>query len=161
MPADSFVGLDSLTILDLSKNKIQRIENGTFVIKTLQILKLSDNRISNITENAFETLASLETLLLDRNKLENIPSRLFYNISCLTYLDLSNNNLLSVSKINIMRYMKKIINFYKINLIFSANGHRVRKSENAAQSRLAREFFDGATRLYLFKVFETRETGLV
>lgn len=97
VPADCFVGLDSVTILDLSKNKIQRIENGTFAIKTLQILKLSDNRISHITENAFEALTSLETLLLDRNKLENIPSRLLNNLSCLTYFDLSNNNLLSVS----------------------------------------------------------------
>lgn len=97
MPSDSFVGLDSLQILDLSKNKIQRIENGTFSLKTLQILKLSDNKICNISENAFESLQALETLLLERNKLQSIPTRLFQNVDCLTFLDLSSNNLMSVS----------------------------------------------------------------
>ncbi|KAI8428919.1 hypothetical protein MSG28_007544 [Choristoneura fumiferana] len=90
IPSDSFIGLDSLRVLDLSNNKIQQIENGTFFLRTLRILKFSENRIVNITENAFEDLISLETYL-DSNMFPSLPSRTLDYMPKLAIIKLSGN----------------------------------------------------------------------
>lgn len=80
-------GLNS-TRLDLSKNKINNIEESAFNnMPFLTYLDLAENRISNLPHNLFLNTNKLDTLILSRNEFDTFPN--FRSFSLKT-LDLSN-----------------------------------------------------------------------
>nr|ARK36624.1 G-protein coupled receptor GRL101 [Sagmariasus verreauxi] len=89
---------DNMVYLDLSRNHIQHIKNGTFrYLWRLRILILSQNNLTNLTEGAFDGLHNLRTLHLDGNQIASLGPVAFYGLAALPTLDLSHQSLNLIS----------------------------------------------------------------
>ena len=78
--------------LDLSNNKIQKLDPNTFVnFTSLTSLKLNNNLINDIDLAWFVNMPFLTTLNLNNNRLTYLPTGIFYGLTSLTSLDLSYN----------------------------------------------------------------------
>ena len=85
-----------LNLLDLSDNSISDLQHGQIVSQTLHTLKLSNNLISTISQDALKALLispSLRTLDLSRNKISSFPAIDSHEPSSLFLLNLSSNRL--------------------------------------------------------------------
>ncbi|XP_063695516.1 leucine-rich repeat-containing protein 15-like [Culicoides brevitarsis] len=95
----SFHAAGSLKMLNLEKNRLQKIIDESFQgARALKLLKLNKNNISSIEEKAFSGLESLTELDLSRNDIEFLPENVFRDISTLEKVDLSFNKLQTVPK---------------------------------------------------------------
>lgn len=111
--------LQSLATLDLSNNRLFRLDDAAFTtLPQLSVLDLSNNNELKVMDKAFLgledclltlilnnvsltsvpelSLPSLRELHLSRNELPSVPQELAYNLSALRKLDLSINDLTSV-----------------------------------------------------------------
>ncbi len=86
--------LESLELLDLKKNKINKICIDLSKLKSLRYLNLKYNNISQIS-NSLINLRKLRELYLNENDLEQLPSEIG-NLSLLKELNLYNNQLKSI-----------------------------------------------------------------
>lgn len=95
---ETFRGLSRLALLDLSNNKLTRVDVRLFEdAKNLQLLDLSDNAIEIIAERAFFDLPDLQVLRLSRNKLSSIDINHFSgNLNGLRRLLLDANRLVHI-----------------------------------------------------------------
>ncbi|XP_007890480.1 leucine-rich repeat transmembrane protein FLRT3 [Callorhinchus milii] len=82
-----------LKLLFLSRNHLSSIPPG--LPKTTEELRLDDNRISSISEDALKSLTGLKRLVLDGNLLTNrgLADEVFMNLVNLTELSLVRNSL--------------------------------------------------------------------
>lgn len=62
-----------------------------------QVLKFSNNSISNITKDTFTGLVNLKVLRLDNNSIDHLPDQVFVHLRSLQELDLSLNRITSIS----------------------------------------------------------------
>ncbi len=77
--SQSFNGLINLTELDLSSNQIASLPNGLFDSCTaLKIVNLSYNKIIKLETSTFQNLVNLEELYLSLNSIEELDSNLFH-----------------------------------------------------------------------------------
>jgi len=91
LAANAFVGLPSLTLLDLSRNIISDISQGAFNgLNSIQAMHLWGNNLTTIDENAFQGLENLNNLTLGDNMIEEIPTRSFKHLKNLTTLEVLN-----------------------------------------------------------------------
>uniref|UniRef100_A0A673N7N0 Podocan-like n=1 Tax=Sinocyclocheilus rhinocerous TaxID=307959 RepID=A0A673N7N0_9TELE len=90
---EAFRKLRILETLDLSGNKLQTLPLG--LPKSLQVLKVKDNQMTEIPEGALMGMGSLRELYLTSNqlKLNSIYQGAWQELSALTTLDLSGNML--------------------------------------------------------------------
>lgn len=89
----TFVGLTSLTILNLRGNFLDTIGYGIFAsLQKLEELNLGQNRISKIENGAFNGLPNLRVLVLDDNQLSIVPSTALLPLPNLAELFLGINN---------------------------------------------------------------------
>ncbi|XP_043086079.1 podocan isoform X1 [Puntigrus tetrazona] len=90
---EAFRKLRILETLDLSGNKLQTLPLG--LPKSLQVLKVKDNQMSEVPEGALTGMSSLRELYLTNNqlKLNSIYQGAWQELSALTTLDLSGNML--------------------------------------------------------------------
>uniref|UniRef100_A0A8C1KZ55 Podocan n=1 Tax=Cyprinus carpio TaxID=7962 RepID=A0A8C1KZ55_CYPCA len=90
---EAFRKLRILETLDLSGNKLQTLPLG--LPKSLQVLKVKDNQMTEIPEGALMGMSSLRELHLTNNqlKLNSIYQGAWQELSALTTLDLSGNML--------------------------------------------------------------------
>ncbi|GFO25043.1 leucine-rich repeat and immunoglobulin-like domain-containing nogo receptor-interacting protein 2 [Plakobranchus ocellatus] len=87
----AFIQLPELKSLDLSQNKIGRLETGSLEgLDNLLSLNLSHNQLSDLGM-ALTDLEKLTSLDLSINSLKIIPEGTFTNLSSLTYLKLDGN----------------------------------------------------------------------
>ncbi|KAH9525095.1 hypothetical protein Btru_000319, partial [Bulinus truncatus] len=84
---------DHLKNLNLSLNKLTKINEDTMSNFKLKALNLSHNLISSLTSEAFNSQYNLMTLDLSYNSIPEIPFRFSQNLSELIYLRLNNNNI--------------------------------------------------------------------
>ncbi|XP_014259123.1 toll-like receptor 6 [Cimex lectularius] len=109
LPNELFCPLYSLTHLNMSRNRLQKVlELGfsdwgagpTAPGKTcnvgLEELDISANEISAIPDNAFTSLRSLQKLLLQDNNIETMADRAFVGLVSLQYLNASSNRLVAL-----------------------------------------------------------------
>lgn len=89
--------IEYLEVLNLSKNLITRISNETFEgLIRLRGLNLSQNEISTLEPFALSKMTNLEVLNMRSNKLKSLESNCFVGIKKLTSLDLSSNELSTI-----------------------------------------------------------------
>ncbi|KAL3276818.1 hypothetical protein HHI36_012179 [Cryptolaemus montrouzieri] len=92
--AATFTGLVRLVVLDISYNKIAKLEQSLFRdLYSLQILRLNDNQIEIIPENTFSALYNLHTLIISNNKIARIDGDTFNGLYVLSLLSLDNNKI--------------------------------------------------------------------
>ncbi|KAK6623725.1 hypothetical protein RUM43_009578 [Polyplax serrata] len=92
VPIESLKNLKTLSLLDLSKNRITKIPDGAFSTLNLLTLKLSDNNVS-LAPFAFRGLeGSLKNLNLKGTKQKRIPEAV-RGLKSLAFLDLAQNAL--------------------------------------------------------------------
>ena len=85
--------VDNLEYLDISNNRIEFIESGSFDnLISLEILLLSRNKLNSIN-GSFKYLESLQLLDLSFNFIETIPERIFSDLFKLEILDLTHNKI--------------------------------------------------------------------
>jgi len=91
----TFFGLDRLQILDLDRNRISAIERGALghVTNSLQVLRLSSNHISALSDSIFTDARRLRVLTLASNRLRFIDARIFAGLRQLQTLYLANNHI--------------------------------------------------------------------
>ena len=113
---DTFSDLLNLRQLDLSFNRMSRVDAGTFKpLRALNGLQLHHNEIESISEDAFSSLQSLQTLVLSNNRLTRLDSQPFSGLHGLMFLSLDNNRLESLHE----ELFKNISSLLELNL--SAN----------------------------------------
>eukprot|EP00058_Branchiostoma_floridae_P005222 XP_002590710.1 hypothetical protein BRAFLDRAFT_89516 [Branchiostoma floridae] len=84
----------SICSLDLSTNKIKKIQPGAFSnLPRLQVLKVINNQIRNIQPGTFANLPQLEELRLADNDMTLIQPGVFSNLPRLQSLELSRNQI--------------------------------------------------------------------
>lgn len=89
-----FRNSNALSVLDLSKNNIEKLDEHTFSLANqLTELHLSKNLIQSIHVNAFSGLAQLKILNLDHNKIQLIPANCFTPLTQLKSIRLSYNSI--------------------------------------------------------------------
>ncbi|XP_064652954.1 G-protein coupled receptor GRL101-like [Lineus longissimus] len=94
-----FAGRENITILDLTDNNIDGIEEGSFnSLWRLKSLFLSYNNITRIAKGAFIGLRNVKSLHLEGNHIESLSSQAFDGLSSLTTLDLTRQNLTSIQE---------------------------------------------------------------
>lgn len=87
--------------LDLSKNKINTIENGAFILMSqLTFLDLSENRIYDLNSMMFTENPHLDTLILSRNYFSKIPT---FNSQSLRSLRLSSCQITTMDRDDLRR----------------------------------------------------------
>lgn len=92
--AATFVGLKQLVMLDLSANKISRLEAHIFrPLSSLQVLKLEENYIDQLPAGIFADLSNLHTLILSNNRISVIEQRTLQGLHSLQILSLDYNRL--------------------------------------------------------------------
>lgn len=90
----TFPGMLQLVVLDISFNKISKLEPSLFRdLYRLQILRLESNVIETIPENTFSSLYNLHTLILSNNRLSAIDGYTFNGLYVLSLLSLDNNDI--------------------------------------------------------------------
>ncbi|XP_062568633.1 G-protein coupled receptor GRL101-like [Saccostrea cucullata] len=83
-----------LQYLDLSENFIEKIEKDDFVdLPNILYLKIRNNRLLDIHENAFSVISKLINVDLSKNRLRSLKRSHFIYLSNLKYLYLQNNNI--------------------------------------------------------------------
>lgn len=94
----SFNTLTELKHLNLSFNKISNISENAFQKNyKLKSLSLMSNEIKHLHPNTFSTLVDLESIDLTRNHLKKLEKHLFINNRNLVYLDVKFNELSEIS----------------------------------------------------------------
>ncbi|KAF9407044.1 hypothetical protein HW555_012801 [Spodoptera exigua] len=89
---ESFNDLNSLTYLDLSMNKIQRLKLGVLdEPKKLTYLNLSYNQITEFPLGLFDQITNLDLIDLKGNKINKLELGIFDPLPKLKFVDLSSN----------------------------------------------------------------------
>ncbi|XP_023014533.2 toll-like receptor Tollo [Leptinotarsa decemlineata] len=108
-PEELFCPLNSLTHLNLTRNKLQNVSalgfsdwgNGPLApghacVNGLEVLDLSNNDIISLSDNGFSALRSLEKLFLQENFISTLGDRAFVGLTTLNTLNLSSNYLIAL-----------------------------------------------------------------
>ncbi|XP_076065334.1 toll-like receptor Tollo [Oratosquilla oratoria] len=97
--SETFTDLIRLAILDLSYNKIVRLDAATFRdLTNLQALNLHQNQIEIISDNTFSELFRLHTLVLSSNRLSTIGAFTFSGLVGLHVLHLDDNMIYDINE---------------------------------------------------------------
>ncbi|KAI4458681.1 slit [Holotrichia oblita] len=91
---DTFSGLIRLVLLNLSYNRITKLDPSFFRdLYTLQILNLNHNSLETIPADTFAPMNNLHTLLLSYNKITYLDAYSLNGLYVLSLLALDNNSL--------------------------------------------------------------------
>lgn len=90
--AEAFDQLENLFELDLSYNKLKKIQPGWFHKSTIDYLDISNNQVTTIETNAFISLP-VTHIFLQNNNIANINTQAFSNLQRLNLLNISGNRL--------------------------------------------------------------------
>lgn len=93
-PASSpvcFQNLTKLTSLDVSKIKIDKISNATFIgLSALDRIYIIDCNVQSIEDGSFKDLTNLKRMMLDNNPISEIRQEIFIGLDNLTTLSMRN-----------------------------------------------------------------------
>ncbi|KAF5283016.1 hypothetical protein FQA39_LY04887 [Lamprigera yunnana] len=90
--SDTFSGLIRLVLLNLSYNRISKLEPAFFKdLYTLQILNLERNSLQSIPADTFAPMSNLHTLIISYNKITYLDAYSLNGLYVLSLLGLDNN----------------------------------------------------------------------
>ncbi|XP_038156033.1 uncharacterized protein LOC119793123 [Cyprinodon tularosa] len=89
----------ALQLLSAERNLLEQLPEGLDTIKSLQIVQLSFNRISNLKPGILSDLHQLQELHLQHNFITHLHPKLFHNLDQLKVLDLSFNMLTNMQQL--------------------------------------------------------------
>ncbi|XP_041833581.1 leucine-rich repeats and immunoglobulin-like domains protein 3 [Melanotaenia boesemani] len=89
---------NTLQVLRLTRNRISTIPSKIFQLPNLQHLELSRNRVRRVEGLTFHGLHALRSLKMQRNGLSRLMDGAFWGLSNMEVLQLDYNNLTEVSK---------------------------------------------------------------
>ncbi|XP_059900082.1 toll-like receptor 13 [Gadus macrocephalus] len=115
--------LPNLLRLDLTRNRISKIESSTFVVQiSLKMLILNNNRLCKLQEGMFDGLVNLIELRLTSNQIQTVEPASFKSLSKLRILDLGHNKLRHLTNI-FLQHTPHLQNLYipanKISTFYS------------------------------------------
>ncbi|TWW61778.1 Leucine-rich repeats and immunoglobulin-like domains protein 1 [Takifugu flavidus] len=87
----------TLQVLRLSRNRISQIPVRAFQLPRLTLLELNRNRIRQVEGLTFQGLSSLEVLKLQRNSISKLTDGAFWDLAKMKALHLDYNNLTEVN----------------------------------------------------------------
>lgn len=94
---DDFTGLGDLEMLDMSQNKLSELPDRVFIsLSSLRNLDLSANQITHISQESFAGLDLLERLYIYSNLIQTIHPNAFDDLGHLLELKLQGNQLSSL-----------------------------------------------------------------
>lgn len=94
---DTFSGLVRLIVLNLSHNRVTKIDSLLFQdLNSLQFLSLEHNNVARIADGAFSNLKNLHSLSLAHNHIIEVDSSHFSNLYVLNQLFLDGNRITKV-----------------------------------------------------------------
>ncbi|XP_029500918.2 vasorin a [Oncorhynchus nerka] len=109
---DDFTGLGELEMLDLSQNKLTEVPDGVFeTLSSLRNLDLSANYITHIAKDSFSGLMQLERLYLHGNRIKSIQSEAFEVLEDLLELKLQGNQLTGLPMLRLPRLLLLDLSF--------------------------------------------------
>ncbi|CAL8363716.1 unnamed protein product [Arctogadus glacialis] len=92
--------LPNLLRLQVTRNRISKIESSTFVVQiSLKVLMLNNNRLCKLQEGMFDGLVNLIELYLASNQIQTVAPASFKSLSKLKILDLGHNKLRHLTNI--------------------------------------------------------------
>ena len=115
----SFIKMDYLTRLELNQNKLESIDGliSSLDVTSLAILDVSANRIRRIEAKFPPNLKSLTLLFLNNNEIEFISDFTFENLVNLGTLYLDNNKLKKISQFTLAKLVKLSALYFSGNLL--------------------------------------------
>ncbi|XP_047529676.1 leucine-rich repeat transmembrane neuronal protein 3 [Vanessa atalanta] len=104
----AFSGLDKLTNLDLSNNRLRFIPSDLFWdTPQLEILDFSSNVFEQLNNEPFIIHTKLQVLNLNNCRIKFLPVRMFNRLPNLKQIDLSENYMVSLN-LNVIRPLRKL-----------------------------------------------------
>lgn len=120
LPEKLFCNLDHLVFLNMSRNKLQRVEALSFgnyigrCARRLRFLDLSFNNFMILPQFSFEALKNLTHLNISTNGVREIADQVFFGMYSLEMLDIS-GNLLTTLPPELFKENKRLTKFYAQN----------------------------------------------
>ncbi|KAK5856284.1 hypothetical protein PBY51_007892 [Eleginops maclovinus] len=106
LSVEDFDGLENLDMLDLSQNKLTELTDRVFEpLTSLRNLDLSSNQITHISEECFQGMVLLERLYLYSNHITTIHPAAFSGLEHLLELKLQGNQLTSLPALSMPRLL--------------------------------------------------------
>ncbi|XP_053614603.1 toll-like receptor 6 isoform X2 [Plodia interpunctella] len=143
----SFTSSEYIATLDVSFNRLVKIEGYFSSLTELKYLNLSNNDLSNIFKDSFKNLISLNILDLSSNAIKTIEDESFNDLRKLKTLILSNTQLTTTFALHTLRGMVSLNTIFLVNIDGTTNYEKYAFS-GMTELKIINSSFSGLTKIH-------------